>query len=107
MNVKKVLPIPVARALRKLGQDLQDARRKRRIPMHLAAQRANISRVTLDKIENGDAGVSLGAYTKVLFILGMLNRLGELADQRFDELGLHLESENLPKRIRLPKKERP
>lgn len=102
----KTLPIPVRRALKRLGQDLRDARKRRRIPMKLAAERASISRATLSKIENGDEGVSLGAYAKTLFILGMLERFAELADPKFDGLGLSLEAESLPKRIRIPKKEK-
>lgn len=99
-------PIPVKRALKKLGQDLRDARKRRRIPMRLAAERASVSRSTLDKIEKGDEGVSLGAYAKVLFVLGMIQKLAEIADPKFDELGMELESESLPKRIRIPRKEK-
>lgn len=99
-------PIPVRRALKKLGQDLQEARKRRRIPMQLAAERAGISRSTLSKIEKGEEGVSFGAYAKILFILGMIQRLIELADPIFDELGLGLEAESLPKRIRVSKKEK-
>jgi len=106
MIFKKDLPIPVARALRKLGQDLRDARKRRRIPMSLVAERAKISRTTLTKIEKGEEGVSLGAYATVLFILGLLHRLSELADQTFDKFGQDLEAEALPKRIRNPKKEK-
>ncbi len=100
------LPLPVNRAIKKLGQNLRDARKRRRIPMRLAAERASISRSTLSKIEKGDEGVSLGAYTKILFILGMIQRLTELADPKFDELGMDLEAESLPKRIRIPRKEK-
>lgn len=100
------MPIPVRGALKKLGQDLRNARKRRRIPMQLTAERAGISRTTLDKIEKGDGGVSLGAYARVLFVLGMIQRLAELADPKFDELGLSLEAENLPKRIRIPQKEK-
>lgn len=99
----KNTPFPVRRALKKLGQDLRDARKRRRIPMKLAAERASISRTTLSKIEKGDEGVSLGAYARILFVLGMIQRLVELADPTFDELGLGLEAENLPKRIRIPR----
>lgn len=74
--------------------------------MRLAAERAAISRTTLSKIEKGDEGVSLGAYAKILFVLGMIKRLAELADPAFDELGLGLEAENLPKRIRISRKEK-
>src|SRR5258706_8294822 len=99
MNIK-CTPMPVSRALQKLGRDLRDARKRRRIPMWLAAERAGISRTTLSKIEKGDEGVSLGAYAKILFVLGMIQRLAELADPTFDELGMGLEAESLPKRIR-------
>jgi hypothetical protein len=95
-----VTPIPVIRALRKLGHDIRDARRRRRIPVSILAQRASISRTTLSKIEKGDPGVSLGNYATVLFILGMVDRLAELADSKHDALGLELEEEHLPKRIR-------
>ena len=99
-------PLPAKRALKRLGQDLRDARKRRRIPMWLAAERAAISRATLSKIEKGDEGVSLGAYAKILFVLGMIQRLAELAAPKFDELGLGLEAESLPKRIRIPRQEK-
>lgn len=95
-----VLPIPVARALRKLGQDIRDARLRRRIPVTVMAERASISRMTLSKIEKGEAGTSLGSYATVLFILGLVDRLADLADVKNDDLGLRLEEERLPQRIR-------
>jgi len=96
--------LPVIRALRKLGGDIRDARRRRRIPVALLAQRAAIARMTLHKIEKGDAGVAIGNYSAVLFSLGMVERLADLADARYDTVGLELETENLPKRIRLPRR---
>jgi hypothetical protein len=74
--------------------------------MRLVAERASVSRTTLSKIERGDEGVSFGAYAKILFVLGLIQQLVELADPKFDVLGMDLESENLPKRIRIPKKEK-
>ena len=100
------IPIPVKRSLQKLGQDVRDARKRRRIPTQLAAERAGISRSTLAKIEKGDGSVAMAAYAKVFFILGIINRFGDLIDPRFDELGLGLEAEQLPKRSRIPKKEK-
>ncbi len=105
MDIKNT-PFPVKRALKKFGQDLRDARKRRRIPMELAAERAAISRATLSKIEKGDEGVSLGAYARILFVLGMIERLVELADPPFDALGFGLEADNLPKRIRISRKEK-
>lgn len=96
------LPIPVRRALRKVGHDIRDARRRRRLPMAIAAERASISKTTLIKVERGDAGVSIGSYATVLFVLGMTDRLADLVDPRNDAVGLRLEEEHLPQRIRLP-----
>jgi transcriptional regulator with XRE-family HTH domain len=94
------LPLPVQRALRKLGRDIRDARIRRRIPTTVMAERASISRTTLNKAEKGDPGVSLGTYATILFVLGLSERLGELADIRSDKVGLELEDETLPQRIR-------
>ncbi|HEX4134024.1 MAG TPA: hypothetical protein VHY84_05320 [Bryobacteraceae bacterium] len=102
-----VLPVPVARAVRKLGHDIRDARRRRRIPVAIMAQRASISRTTLNKMEKGDPGVSLGSYVTVLFVLGMIDRVADLADPKHDAVGLELEEEHLPQRIRLPRRQKP
>jgi len=67
----------------------------------LMAERASISRTTLNKVEKGDPSVALGIYASVLFVLGMEKRLGDLADIKFDETGLMLDEENLPKRIHM------
>jgi len=101
------LPIPVTRALRKLGQDIKDARRRRRIPTAIAAERASISKPTLIKVERGDPTVSMASYATVLFVLGLADRLGELAASRNDPVGLRLEEENLPQRIRSARKQKP
>lgn len=98
------LPLPVQRSLRKLGRDIRDARLRRRISTKVMAERASISRTTLNKVEKGYPGVSLGIYATVLFVLGLSERLGELADVRTDSVGLELEEENLPQRIRQPKR---
>ena len=97
-------PLPVTRALRKLGHDLRDARRRRRIPAEIAAQRASISRTTLVKIEKGDPGVAMGSYATILFVMGMTDRLADLADPTHDAVGLQLEEEHLPQRISRPRK---
>src|ERR1700738_2819260 len=90
----KSLPLPVKRSLKKLGSDLADARKRRRISTTTMAQRAMISRTTLVKVERGDQGVSIGIYATVLFVLGMTERFGDLADASHDRTGLDLEREN-------------
>jgi DNA-binding XRE family transcriptional regulator len=94
------LPLPARRALLKLGHDIRDARRKRRIPSAVAAARASVSRMTLLKVEKGDPGVAMGTYATVLFVLGLSERLADVADPAQDTTGLQLDEEHLPQRIR-------
>jgi transcriptional regulator with XRE-family HTH domain len=106
MTPKNKLPIPVARAMRKLGTDLGNARRRRRITAKLLAERAGVSPRTMAKIEKGDPSVTMASYASVLFSLGMVERLSDLVDSRHDVRGRELEDENLPKRVRVPKRKR-
>lgn len=106
-QLEPMAPIPVKRALRKFGQDIRDARLRRRIPTMIMAERASISRTTLSKVEKGDPGVSLGTYATVLFVLGMADRLGDLANVKNDTVGLELDEGRLPQRIRRSRKPGP
>ena len=99
----KYLPIPVKRTLKKLGSDIRNARLRRRISTSIMAERASITRTTLGKVEQGHPGVSLGIFATILFILGMSDRLSDLVDSSHDPVGLELEEERLPKRIRQSK----
>src|SRR5262245_46779028 len=98
----RAVPASVRRALAKLGEDLSAARRRRRIPMAVMAERAFITRKTLGRVERGDPSVSLGIYASVLFVLGMVDRLAGLVDATTDRLGVQLEDEQLPRRVRIP-----
>ena len=98
------LPLPVQRTLQKLGADIRDARKRRRIATATMAERAMISRPTLVRLERGDPGVSAGILATVLFVLGIETRLAEIADAAHDAVGLQLESEALPQRIRNPRR---
>ena len=100
MRTQPPLPIPVKRALTKLGEDIHNARIRRRITTTMMADRAFITRMTLNKVERGDPGVSLGIYATVLFVLGLTERLAAVADVRTDDVGLQLDEERLPRRIR-------
>jgi transcriptional regulator with XRE-family HTH domain len=100
----KPFPLPVRRTLRKLGHDIRDARRRRRIQQAILAQRSSISRMTLNKVEKGEPGVSMGTYATILFSLGMSDRLADVADPRHDAVGRELEEEHLPQRIRVARK---
>lgn len=102
MRTTPPMPLPVKRALTKLGADIKSARLRRRITTTLMAERAFVARSTLQKVEQGDPGVSLGVYATVLFILGLGERIGDLADA--DSVGLQLDEDRLPRRVRASKR---
>lgn len=102
-SAQSALPLPVRRALRKLGDDIVTARKRRRLTTTVVAERAFISRNTLARAERGDPGVSLGIYATILFILGLAEGIGELADPAADIVGQSLDAERLPQRTRAPK----
>ena len=97
-KAQSALPIPVRRALRKLGADISAARKRRGITSALLASRAFVNRKSLTRVERGDPGVSMGIYASVLFALGLADRLGTLLDT--DHVGQALADDLLPKRVR-------
>lgn len=94
------LPTSVRSALAQLGRDVSAARKRRRLTTVIVAERAFVSRNTITRVERGDPSVSIGIYATVLFVLGLGDRIGGLAAASTDEIGLGLESEQLPKRVR-------
>jgi transcriptional regulator with XRE-family HTH domain len=91
----------VRKALLKLGGDIHDARRRRRVSMAIVADRAFTSRSTLQRVEAGDPAVGIGIYCAVLHALGLLEGISLLADPSVDKIGQALAAESLPKRIRV------
>jgi len=98
-NVSSI-PLPAGHALRKLGRDLALARRKRGISTADMATRLFVSRDTLWRMERGDPSVSAGTLATAVFVLGLHERLANLAAPSSDELALSLDEQRLPKHIR-------
>lgn len=94
--------LAVRRALSKLGSDMYDARKRRKLSAKVVAERAFTSRKTLKRIEDGDYRVSIGIYASVLQALGMVEGLADVADVSRDEVGLQLMSEATRRKSRKP-----
>jgi len=75
--------------LKILGENIKLARLRRKITTTMLAERSGMGRVTLRKVENGNSGVTLGAYASVLFCLGLENDL--LIIGKDDALGRRLQ----------------
>lgn len=94
-----------SRLLRALGQRLREARLRRRFTVTQVAERAAVSRPTLNKVEQGDAAVTMGTYLRVLAVLGLENDVGLLAAE--DPVGRRLQDAELGVPRRAPKRKRP
>lgn len=90
-----------SKELKELGQRLKDARLRRKFSMETVCARADISRPTLYKVENGEPSVAVGIYVQVLRVLGMTGDLSLVAKE--DTLGRRLQDESLSLRKRAPK----
>lgn len=75
--------------------------------MAMMAERTGLAKSTYARIEKGDPAVAMGAYAMTLFVLGFGEALGDLTDASRDDLGLQLDEERLPKRIRVKKSPEP
>jgi transcriptional regulator with XRE-family HTH domain len=91
-----------ARLLRELGERLRQARLRRRFTVTQVAERAPVSRPTINKVEHGNAAVTLGTYLHVLVVLGLENDLKLIAAE--DPVGRRLQDAQLPVPRRAPKR---
>jgi transcriptional regulator with XRE-family HTH domain len=94
------LPLPVERAIRKLGSDLSLARRRRHISQASLAERMGASLSTIRRMEKGDARVPIHFFARALHVFGEISALERLLDTPKDDIGLTLMDEQLPKRVR-------
>ena len=100
---KLPVPLPVERAIAKLGSDLGLARRRRHLTQASLAERIGASLSTVRRMEQGDLRVPLHFIARALHIFGEVERLANLLDTAQDDIGLTLMDEQRPKRVRTRK----
>ncbi len=102
MKTRNTILLPRAqKPISALGENIKLARLRRKFSAEQVAERANISRPTLVSIEKGNPNVSIGAYVKVLSVLGLENDIMEVAND--DKLGRRLQDAKLIVRKRAPR----
>ena len=79
--------------LQTVGENIKLARLRRKITTTMLAERADITRVTLKKVEDGESSVTMRVYANVLFCLGLEKDLLLLAGD--DPLGRRLQDAEL------------
>jgi transcriptional regulator with XRE-family HTH domain len=102
MKTRNTILLPRAqKPISVLGENIKLARLRRKFSAEQVAERANISRPTLVSIEKGNPNVTIGAYVKVLSVLGLENDIMEVAND--DKLGRRLQDAKLIVRERAPR----
>lgn len=94
------IPLPVERAIHKLGSDISLARRRRNISQASLAERVGASLSTVRRMEQGDVRVPIHFIARALHVFGEIRALEHLLDTPHDEIGLTLMDDRLPKRVR-------
>jgi len=99
--ITDVLPPALHRSLKKFGDDLSLARRKRHLTIEMMAERLGISVGTYRRAEKGDPSVAFGVYVMALHVLGFGTAFLGTIDASRDEHGLLLDANRVPKRVRV------
>jgi transcriptional regulator with XRE-family HTH domain len=98
--MKTPMPIPVDRAMKKIGADISLARRRRHISQASLAERIGASTMTVRRMEQGNPLIPLQYIARALHVFGELPRLNDLLDSAVDDIGLTLMNEKVPTRVR-------
>ncbi len=91
--------IPVDRAIKALGQNIELARRRRGMSQADLASRMGVSVSTVRRLEDGLSGTALAYLGRALQVFGELEKLRLLLDTPTDSVGLALMDAELPTRV--------
>ncbi len=94
------LPSATGTHLQALGGRIRIARKRRGLSAQALAEKVGVFRKTIEALEAGKPGVSVGVLVTVLWVLGLDAALVALADPDADTHGKALEAARRPKRVR-------
>jgi len=90
----------VRSAQREIGSQLRTWRKMLHLTMDQVAERANIARSTLQRIEKGDGGVSFESVLSTARALGILDQIVKATDSYETDFGRMRADRVLPERVR-------
>lgn len=93
-------PRPVRRSLARLAENVTTWRKLRGLTQAQLAERSDVARGTLRRIETGDGGVSTENLMRVLRALGLLDAIPRATDPFESDIGRLRADEQLPMRVR-------
>lgn len=83
-------PYQVDQALKTLGQNIRTARLRRNLSAEDIATRIGVHRHVVGDAERGKPSTSIAIYAGLLWALGLIDQLAQVADPMSDEEGLLL-----------------
>lgn len=97
---RRSTPIAVRRAGRELAEHVATWRKLRGLTQAQLADRADVSRDTVQRLESAEGSVSVDSLLRVLRALGILAGLSGAIDPLSSDLGRLRSEELLPQRVR-------
>ncbi len=84
-----------------LGQRVREARQRRKLRQVDLAERAGLSRSTIEAIERGGPDTAIGAYGRALWVMGLDKEIDLLADPAIADGSAILEYDPAQRRVRI------
>jgi transcriptional regulator with XRE-family HTH domain len=94
------MPRTARRALNEVGDHVATWRKLRGLTQSELADRANVGRGTITRLEKGEGGVSLDSVVRILRSLGLLESFLRGLDPYESDVGRLRSDQQLPKRVR-------
>jgi ribosome-binding protein aMBF1 (putative translation factor) len=98
------IPLPVERTLCGVGENIALARRRRQLSQEALAERIGASVSTVRRMEDGHTGTALQYFARAFQVFGELDTFEKIMDTARDSVGLTIMDEQLPQRVRSPRK---
>ena len=98
--MKRPTPMRTQLAAKTIGENLATWRKMRNLTAQQIADKANVTRATISRLENGDPSVSLCTVLNVCNALGITDTVITATDPYETDFGRLRADQELPKRIR-------
>ena len=98
--MKRPTPMKTKLAAKRVGESVSTWRKLRGLTAQQLADKANVSRGTITRLEGGDPSVSFETVLNVAFMLGISDRVIDAFDPYETDYGRLRADESLPQRVR-------
>jgi transcriptional regulator with XRE-family HTH domain len=97
---KRLTPLAVRRAERELAEHVTTWRKLRGLTQSQLADRADVARDTVQRLETAESSVSVENLLRVLRALGVIENVSQALDPLRSDIGRLRSAERLPQRVR-------